>query len=86
MSGGQSEPWGRVDDNGAVFVRTPGGSEPEVKVGEWLAGDPAEVVIAPRLAHIGMLEFHRAGEAIAEGENCVRNALEEIRKVTGKTW
>ncbi len=51
-----------------------------------LAGDPAEVVIAPRLAHIGMLEFHRAGEAIAEGENCVRSALEEIRKVTGKTW
>jgi len=51
-----------------------------------LAGDPAEVVIAPRLAHIGMLEFHRAGEAIAEGENCVRNALEEIRKVTGKAW
>lgn len=51
-----------------------------------LTGDPAEVVIAPHLAHIGMLEFQRAGEAIAEGENCVRNALEEIRKVTGKAW
>jgi len=50
-----------------------------------LAGDPAEVVIAPRLAHIGMLEFHRAGEAIEEGENCIRNAIEELRKVTGKT-
>lgn len=50
-----------------------------------LAGDPAEVVISPRLAHIGMLEFHRAGEAIAEGESCVNNAMAEIRKVTGKT-
>jgi len=49
-----------------------------------LAGDPAEVTISPRLAHIGMFEFHRAGEAIAEGENCVRNALEEIRKALGK--
>jgi NTE family protein len=47
-----------------------------------LAGDPAEVLISPRLAHIGMLEFHRAEEAIKEGENCVRNALEDIRKVT----
>lgn len=49
-----------------------------------LAGDPAEVVIAPRLAHIGMLEFHRAAEAIEEGETCVVNALEEIKKVIGK--
>ncbi len=48
-----------------------------------LAGDPAEVVISPRLSHIGMLEFHRADEAITEGESCVKNALEEIRKVTG---
>ena len=50
-----------------------------------LAGDPAEVVISPRLAHIGMLEFHRASEAIAEGENCVKSALADIIKVTGKT-
>ncbi|MGB5290560.1 MAG: hypothetical protein WBN41_03830, partial [Lysobacterales bacterium] len=47
-----------------------------------LAGDPAEVVIAPKLAHIGLLEFQRAAEAIEEGENCVKNALEEIRKIT----
>jgi NTE family protein len=47
-----------------------------------LAGDPAEVVISPRLAHIGMLEFHRASEAIEEGENCVQKQLAEIRRVT----
>lgn len=46
-----------------------------------LAGDPAEVVISPKLAHIGLLEFQRAAEAIEEGENCVKNALEEIRKL-----
>ena len=48
-----------------------------------LAGDPAEVLISPRLAHIGMLEFHRAAEAIEEGENCVKNAMEDIRQVMG---
>jgi hypothetical protein len=31
-----------------------------------------------------MLEFHRAAEAIKEGEDCVQKALEEIRRVTGK--
>jgi NTE family protein len=49
-----------------------------------MAGDPAEVVLSPLLAHIGMLEFHRAAEAIGEGERCVHNALDEIRRVTGK--
>jgi NTE family protein len=46
-----------------------------------LAGDPAEIALSPRLAHIGMLEFHRAPEAIAEGESCVHKALDEIRRV-----
>ena len=36
-----TEPWGRVDEHGAVFVRTPDGPEAERKVGEWLAGEPA---------------------------------------------
>lgn len=45
-----------------------------------LAGDPAEVMISPRLAHIGMLEFHRAAEAIKEGEECVQKRLDEIHK------
>lgn len=49
-----------------------------------LAGDPADVLISPRLAHIGMLEFHRAAEAIEEGESSVRNSMDEIRKFIGK--
>jgi len=49
-----------------------------------LAGDPADVLLSPKVAHIGMLEFHRAAEAIDEGERCVQSALAEIRRVTGK--
>jgi len=49
-----------------------------------LAGDPAEVLMSPRLAHIGMLEFHRAAEAIREGEDCVRKSLEEIQRLKGE--
>ena len=49
-----------------------------------LAGDPADVLLSPHLAHIGMLEFHRAAEAIEEGEGCVQTAMAEIRRVTGK--
>ena len=48
-----------------------------------LAGDPADILISPKVAHIGMLEFHRAAEAISEGEKCVQNALAEIRGLTG---
>ena len=48
-----------------------------------LAGDPAEVLISPRLGDIGILEFGRAGEAMQEGEECVTNALAEIRRVAG---
>lgn len=49
-----------------------------------LAGDPADILLSPRLAHISMLEFHRAAEAIKEGEDCVQRMLAEIRWVTGK--
>lgn len=47
-----------------------------------LAGDPADIVLSPKVAQIGMLEFHRAGEAIAEGERCVNNAMTELRRIT----
>jgi len=39
-----------------------------------LAGDPPDVHIAPRLGHIGLLEFDRAAESIAEGEAAVERA------------
>ncbi len=39
-----------------------------------LAGDPPEVLISPHLAHMGLLEFDRADEAIEEGVLAVRSA------------
>lgn len=32
-----------------------------------MAGDPPDILLAPRLAHIGLMDFHRAREAIAVG-------------------
>lgn len=45
-----------------------------------LAGDPPHVMLMPRLRHIGLLEFNRAAEAIAEGEACVAHALPALRR------
>jgi len=44
-----------------------------------LAGDPPDVVVTPRLGAIGLLEFHRAEEAIAEGILSVERALPYIK-------
>jgi NTE family protein len=44
-----------------------------------LAGEPPHVMIAPRLRHIGLLEFNRAKEAITEGRYCVEQALPMLR-------
>lgn len=43
-----------------------------------MAGDPPDILLAPRLSHIGLLEFYRADEAIREGEKCVRKMEEEL--------
>lgn len=43
-----------------------------------LAGDPADVMINPRLGHIGLFEFHRAAEGIALGVEATEKALEPL--------
>jgi len=43
-----------------------------------LAGEPADALIAPRLAHLGLMDYHRASEAIAEGQEAVRRMLPAI--------
>ena len=45
-----------------------------------LAGDPAHVMLVPRLGHIGLMEYNRANEAIAEGRACVEQALPMLRR------
>lgn len=46
-----------------------------------LAGDPPDLMISPKLASIGLFEFHRAAEAIALGEEATRRALPDIHEL-----
>ena len=44
-----------------------------------LAGEPPDVLITPRLADLGLLEFHRAREAIEEGRKAAHAAQPMLR-------
>lgn len=44
-----------------------------------LAGDPPDVLIVPRIGHIGLMEFDRAEELIEEGEASVERAMPDIK-------
>ena len=44
-----------------------------------LAGDPADVLIAPHISQIGLIDFHRADETIELGARATREALPQIR-------
>lgn len=46
-----------------------------------MAGDPPDVVLAPRLAHLGLMDFDQAGEAIEAGTDCVRLHLPLVRNL-----
>ena len=46
-----------------------------------MAGDPAEVVISPRLASMGLLDFHRADHAIKLGVEAAETALPALRQL-----
>lgn len=48
-----------------------------------LAGDPPDILLTPKLSHIGLLELYRAQEAIDEGRACVQRMLPEIEHVLG---
>jgi NTE family protein len=43
-----------------------------------LAGDPPDVHLAPRLGHIGLLDFDRAAEAIRAGEDAVERKQADL--------
>lgn len=43
-----------------------------------LAGEPADVLLTPRLAHLGLMDFHRGEEAIDEGLAVVKRMLPAI--------
>jgi NTE family protein len=43
-----------------------------------LAGDPPDVMISPRLAKIGLFDFHRAAEAIEQGAAAAERVIDDI--------
>lgn len=45
-----------------------------------LAGEPPHVMLVPRLRDVGLLEFNRANEAIAEGRASVEHMLPMLRR------
>jgi NTE family protein len=48
-----------------------------------LAGEPADVVLTPRLMDVGLMEFSRSAECISEGEACVNRNENEILDAIG---
>jgi NTE family protein len=50
-----------------------------------LAGEPADAVITPRLGRLGMLDYHRAAEAIAEGRAATESMVSHIRRLLEDT-
>ncbi|HVK55795.1 MAG TPA: patatin-like phospholipase family protein [Burkholderiales bacterium] len=44
-----------------------------------LAGEPADIMLTPRLGHMGLLDFHRGRDAIQEGYDAVQRLLPEIK-------
>ena len=48
-----------------------------------LAGEPADVLIQPRLSGIAAMDFHRGAVAAAEGERATEQAIPVIRELLG---
>jgi len=46
-----------------------------------LAGDPPDVLISPRIGRIGLIDFHRAEEAIQIGAEAAEKALEPFDEI-----
>jgi NTE family protein len=44
-----------------------------------MAGDPPEMLVSPRLAHLSLFDFHRGREAIAEGRRSVASVLPDLQ-------
>jgi len=49
-----------------------------------LAGEPADVQLSPRLGHLRPMDFHRAEEAIIEGEAAVERMISALRHGLGR--
>ncbi|MFN2308835.1 MAG: patatin-like phospholipase family protein [Gammaproteobacteria bacterium] len=45
-----------------------------------MAGDPPDVLLAPKLGHFRLMDFHRAAEAIEVGYQCAEKAAAQIEE------
>jgi NTE family protein len=50
-----------------------------------LAGDPPDIMVAPKLAKMGLFEFHRAQECITLGRQATERALPDILELLQET-
>jgi len=48
-----------------------------------LAGDPPDLLISPRIGHIGFFDFHHAGDLIAHGARAAERAIDSIQEAIG---
>ena len=48
-----------------------------------LAGDPPDILVQPRLGHVGVMEFNRAAETIAAGETAMQALLPALQQLLG---
>lgn len=44
-----------------------------------LAGDPPDITISPRVGEIGLFDFHRASEAMAQGTKAALKQIEDLK-------
>ncbi len=49
-----------------------------------MAGEPPELVVAPRLARLRLFDFHRAKEAIEEGRRAVERVAHGLADLDGQ--
>ncbi len=49
-----------------------------------LAGDPPDVMIAAKMSHVGLFEFHRAAKSIDLGYEAARRSATEIAEALGE--
>lgn len=47
-----------------------------------MAGEPPDLIVAPRLAHLHLLDFHRASEAIVEGRRAAQRVAHHLAEFT----
>ncbi|AEC22147.1 hypothetical protein PT7_3607 [Pusillimonas sp. T7-7] len=48
-----------------------------------LAGEPADILIRPRLADLALMDYHRAAQAIEEGERAAQQVMAELKELVG---